>query len=85
MTSIVGSPVFDYKIMTIIYCLLLFTLRQGNHKFKRRCIRGKLHVAKYETAPHLSWFITIKTTILDRIFCINDLLKLGINFEIEFR
>ncbi|MXQ87502.1 hypothetical protein E5288_WYG000094 [Bos mutus] len=29
MTSIVGSPVFDYKIMTIIYCLLLFTLRQA--------------------------------------------------------
>ena len=68
MTSIVGSPVFDYKIMTIIYCLLLFTLRQGNHKFKRRCIRVKLHVAKYETAPHLSWFITIKTTILDRTY-----------------
>lgn len=68
MTSIVGGSAFDYKIMTIIHCLLLFTLRQGNHKFKGRCTRGKLYVAKYETAPHLSWFITIKTTILDRTY-----------------
>jgi hypothetical protein len=68
MTSIVGGAVFDYKIMTIIHCLSLFTLRQGNHKLKRRCTRGKLYVAKYETAPLLPWFITIKTTILDRTY-----------------
>lgn len=66
MTFIVGGSMFDYKIMTIIHCLLLFTLRQGNHKFKGRCTRGKLYVAQYETAPHLSWFIAIKTTIFGR-------------------